>query len=102
MPATTQGVAFPTTLSFSIDHALGYVTSEGEKIIREVLLPRIECLEEQISKVVGSLVTEQVGNVKFRGGEALVLTREDAVTIVSGDLPFEALEAFVGTLASGS
>ncbi len=34
--------------------------------------------------------------------QALVLTREDAVTIVSADLPFEALEAFVGTLASGS
>lgn len=32
---------------------------------------------------------------------ALVDKGEDAVTIVSGDVPFEALEAFAGTLASG-
>lgn len=33
--------------------------------------------------------------------QSIVLSREGAVTIVSADLPFEALEAFAGTLTAG-
>lgn len=77
LPVTTQGVAFPTTLSFSIDFALGHVTSEAESIIRDRLLPRIECIEEKINKAADSLIVEQAGDVKFRGGEAVVLLRNE-------------------------